>query len=126
MDLLKILIVALGGSLGSVARYIAVRSVDARMNAFFPYGTLVVNLVGSFAIGLLYALAARKMGFSEQWRLFLGAGFCGGFTTFSAFAWENVSLMEQKMTPIALIYIGITLVAGILAVWGGSFVSRFL
>jgi CrcB protein len=126
MDLYKILTVALGGALGSVARYLTVRSVDARLNAVLPYGTLVVNVVGSFAIGLLYGLAMRKTGFSEPWRLFLGAGFCGGFTTFSAFAWENFSLWEQKMAPTALVYVAVTLVLGIFSVFAGSFASRFI
>src|SRR6218665_4058042 len=110
MDFIKFLLVAAGGGLGSLGRYITVRQVDQRLNSFMPYGTLVVNIVGSFILGLVYTLALRKAGLTEHWRIFLGAGFCGGYTTFSAFAWENWNLLEQKMIVTSLIYIAISLV----------------
>ncbi|HEY5747265.1 MAG TPA: fluoride efflux transporter CrcB [Chryseolinea sp.] len=126
MNLFKILIIALGGAIGSVARYLTVKGVDQKMNAFFPYGTLTVNLVGSFLIGLFYVLALRKTGMNENWRLFLGAGFCGGFTTFSAFAWENFSLFQQKMLGTAFLYTSVSLVAGFSALALGAWIARFI
>jgi CrcB protein len=126
MNLFKVFLVAGGGAMGSVARYLTVKGIDQRMNVAFPYGTLTVNLVGSFLIGLLYMLALRKTGMTENWRLFLGAGFCGGFTTFSAFAWENFSLFQQKMMGTAFLYTSVSLVAGFSALALGAWIARFI
>jgi fluoride exporter len=124
--MIKLLVIGFGGFLGSILRYVVGKSVDVRMNASFPWGTLTVNVIGSFIIGFVYMLAMRKVGITENWRLFLGAGFCGGFTTFSAFAWENVSLLDQKLIGTSLIYIVSSVVIGILAIVAGGWVSRFL
>jgi CrcB protein len=124
--MIKLLVIGFGGFLGSILRYVVGKSVDVRMNASFPWGTLTVNVIGSFIIGFVYMLAMRKVGITENWRLFLGAGFCGGFTTFSAFAWENVSLLYQKLIGTSLIYIVSSVVIGILAIVAGGWVSRFL
>jgi fluoride exporter len=122
MTLYKIFLVGLGGSLGSMLRYISVKTIDGKLASLFPYGTLTVNLIGSFIIGLLYALIARKTG-SENWNVFFGAGFCGGFTTFSAFALENFSLINQRMISTSFLYIGVSIVVGLLAVWAGMMVG---
>ena len=122
----KLLIIGLGGFLGSTLRYVTVRLVDSKLNALFPYGTLTVNIVGSFLLGLIYMLALRKVGLTENTRLFLGVGFCGGFTTFSAFVLENFSLMQQKLLGTSLLYISVSVVAGILALAAGVWVSRFV
>jgi CrcB protein len=102
-----------------------VKSVNEKTVSLFPYGTLTVNVVGSFLLGLIYMVALRKMGFSENTKLFLGVGFCGGFTTFSAFAMENFNLVDQKMMGTSLLYISISVVAGILAFAAGVWISRF-
>ena len=124
--MIKLLVIGFGGFLGSILRYVVGKSVDTKMNASFPWGTLTVNVIGSFTIGFVYMLAMRKVGITENWRLFLGAGFCGGFTTFSAFAWENVSLLDQKLIGTSLIYIVSSIVIGMLAIVAGGWVSRFL
>src|SRR5687768_10177537 len=93
----KLLIIGLGGAIGSVGRYLMVKLVDEKLNSVFPYGTMAVNILGSFLLGLIYMLALRKAGLTENGRLFLGVGFCGGFTTFSAFALDNFHLMQQKL-----------------------------
>jgi fluoride exporter len=126
MTLYTLLIVGVGGFIGSVLRYVTVRMVDSKLNALFPYGTLIVNVAGSFALGLIYMLALRKAGISESTRLFLSVGFCGGFTTFSAFALENFTLMEQKLLWISLLYISTSILMGILALAAGVWASRFL
>jgi CrcB protein len=126
MTTYKILIVGFGGFIGSAARYIVVKTVDGRLNALFPYGTLTVNIVGSFLLGMIYMLAQRKAGLSDEGRLFLGVGFCGGFTTFSAFALENFNLMQQKLPGISLIYITVSIILGILALAAGIWASRFI
>lgn len=126
MDVYKVLAVGFGGFLGSIARYVTVKSVDEKLNAIFPYGTLSVNVIGSFLLGLIYVLASRKAGMTDHWRLFLGAGFCGGFTTFSAFALENFNLIEQKLGGISLAYVSVSLLAGLLALAAGVWLGRFL
>ena len=120
------MIVGLGGFLGSVARYITVRFIDGKLNALIPYGTLAVNVIGSFLLGIIYMLVLRKTGSTDNARLFLGVGFCGGFTTFSAFALENFSLIQQKLIGTSLLYVAASIVAGILALAAGVWVSRFL
>lgn len=124
MDMYKLLAVGLGGCLGSIARYATSRSIDERLNGLFPYGTFAVNIIGSFILGLVYTLALRKIGVTENWRLFLGAGFCGGFTTFSAFAWENLNLLQQKNFGMAALYIGASLFLGIMSVLLGVWTGR--
>jgi fluoride exporter len=126
MNAYKILIIGLGGFLGSAMRYITVRWVDGKLNTLFPYGTLTVNIVGSFMLGIIYMAALRKAGLSENGRLFLGVGFCGGFTTFSAFALENFNLMQEKLPGTSLLYISLSVVVGILALAAGIWVGRFV
>jgi fluoride exporter len=126
MNLYKLLIIGLGGFLGSVARYVTTKFVDDKLSPAFPYGTLTVNILGSFLLGIIYIIALRKAGLTENGRLFLGVGFCGGFTTFSAFALENFSLMQEKFVGTSLLYISISIVGGILALVAGFWVARFV
>ncbi|MEJ7645000.1 MAG: fluoride efflux transporter CrcB [Chryseolinea sp.] len=126
MDIYKILAVGGGGFLGSISRYLTVKFIDSRIATVLPYGTLLVNIVGSFLLGLLYGAALRYTGVTENWRLFLGAGFCGGFTTFSAFAFENVNLIQQKDYGISFTYIIVSVVIGLGALAAGIWGSRFI
>jgi fluoride exporter len=123
MNIYKILLVGLGGSLGSMLRYVSARTIDTRINSGFPYGTLTVNLVGSLIIGIVYAITVRKTG-SDNWRVFLGAGFCGGFTTFSAFAVENLNMINQRMFSSSLVYITGSILLGVLAVAIGTWIGN--
>ena len=124
MDIYKFIAVGLGGLLGSLMRFVTSRSIDEKLNSIFPFGTFTVNVLGSFILGLVYALSIRKLGLSENWRLFLGAGFCGGFTTFSTFAWENMNLLSQKNFMVPAGYIAASLIAGIIAVFLGVWAGR--
>jgi CrcB protein len=129
MNIYKLLIVGLGGFIGSIARYIAVKFVDEKLNAalpVFPYGTLTVNVVGSFLLGVIYMLVLRKAGLMGNWSLFLTTGFCGGFTTFSAFALENVNLLQEKFMGTSVLYISISIIVGFLALAAGAWIGRFL
>src|SRR5688572_13122885 len=126
MNFYKLLLVGAGGFFGSVLRYITSRSIDEKLNAVFPYGTLTVNLIGSFILGVVYAVALKKTGDSENLRLLFGTGFCGGFTTFSAFAFENVNLIGQKFIGVSTLYIGTSLILGFLALWAGMMLGRTL
>ncbi len=126
MDIYKILAIGGGGFLGSISRYFSVRFIDSRVTALLPYGTLVVNVVGSFLLGMLYAVAIRYAGVTENWRSFLGPGFCGGFTTFSAFTFENFNLIQQKYYGISLTYMIVSLVVGLAALVAGTWCARFI
>lgn len=120
------MLVGAGGFVGSVLRYITSRAIDSKMNSLFPYGTLAVNVAGSFILGMVYVIALKRAGDSENIRLLLGAGFCGGFTTFSAFALENFNLMEQRLIGTSVLYIGVSLVLGFLGLWAGITLARSL
>jgi fluoride exporter len=125
MDLTRILLVGAGGFLGSIARYIVVKAVDIRLNQSLPYGTFAVNVLGCFLLGVIVGIAGRQAN-GEVWRVFLGAGFCGGFTTFSAFAFENHNFLADRLVSMALLYIIASVVAGIVAVFLGLWCARFL
>jgi len=126
MNVYKVLLVGLGGALGSMSRYVIVKSVDDRLNVVFPYGTLAVNIAGSFILGMVVGYAAKHGNVSDNWKVFLGAGLCGGFTTFSSFALENFNLGTQRFFSTSVLYIIVTLVAGWLAVAAGVASGRAL
>jgi CrcB protein len=90
----RVVLVALGGALGSVLRYLVATIAVAWMGPAFPWGTLAVNLVGSFLIGFVQSLAVERLVISEEARLFLATGVMGGLTTYSAFSYETVRLAE--------------------------------
>ncbi|MCX2726601.1 fluoride efflux transporter CrcB [Thermomicrobium sp. 4228-Ro] len=122
--MMQLLWVALGGALGATLRYLVTAWVQQRVD-FFPWGTLVVNLLGSFLIGMVLELTVRGF-LSSQARLFLAVGLLGGFTTFSSLSWETLALVEDGDVLPALAYAGGSLVAGIVLAWFGSVVARWL
>ena len=87
---------AIGGMIGSVCRFLSVSLIVNLLPFAFPFGTFIVNILGCFVMGAAVGLAERYLWIHHDWRLFLTAGFCGGFTTFSAFAFENVELLIDK------------------------------
>ena len=110
------LLVALGGGIGSILRY----GVSLMINAkYFPWPTLVVNIIGSFIIGLILALSIKEESFLYNWKLFLATGVCGGFTTFSAFSLENMELLQSGKYFLAATYIVVSVVLGIAAAFLG-------
>ena len=111
--------IALGGALGSVARFVTVTASNRLIGTSFPYGTLLVNVLGSFAIGFIATIMLRKYADAESARYFLTTGFLGGFTTFSAFSLELLQLMQGGETALALLYILASIVLGLLAVFAG-------
>ena len=114
----NILLVALGGAIGSVCRYLL-----SGMNvASWPWGTFAVNILGSLVIGLLVGLASKGI-VSPEMKLLLVTGFCGGFTTFSTFANESFSMMKAGDALQMALYVGASVVVGILVVWVGMLLS---
>lgn len=118
--------VGAGGFLGAVARFVMVRAVDSRLNQYFPYGTFAVNILGCFLIGVIAGAADRHPAGGDQIRLFLGTGFCGGFTTFSAFASENHLLLGDGLWSTGLLYTALSVVLGVGSVYLGHWCARFL
>ncbi len=121
--MIKLLYVGLGGFLGSVARYLLAGYVQKGHGLNFPWGTLVVNAIGCFLIGLLGHILQAKHSNSEIW-LFLIVGILGGFTTFSAFGYETFNLFKNAQLTLALLNIGLQIVVCLGAVWLGYVVSR--
>ena len=122
----NILIVGFGGSIGSIARYLCQKYIYELHPQPFPFGTLLVNVLGCFLIGLFFGISERGNFFDTEARLLLMAGFCGGFTTFSAFALENINLLKTGHFAYFGIYTSLSLILGIGAVWlGTSFVKLF-
>lgn len=120
----RVLAVALGGALGSVARYVMVAQMTRWFGAAFPWGTLAVNIVGGLAIGLLAEAMALKWSVTQEVRLFLITGVLGGFTTFSAFSLEVVALIERGEAAAALAYVLASVVLSVGAVFAGLALIR--
>ncbi len=116
----NLLLVALGGAVGSVLRYLL-----ASLNASFPWGTFTVNILGALLIGLLVGLVG-KGGLSPEMKLLMVTGFCGGFTTFSTFANESFGMLKAGDVLQTALYVGASVTIGILAVWGGMALSAHL
>jgi fluoride exporter len=117
------LLVAAGGAVGSWARYFTgwlwTRSIGPVAASAFPWATLTVNVIGSIAMGLLAGWLARYGSHGESWRLLLGVGVLGGFTTFSAFSLEFALLVERGTVGMAALYVGLSLIAGFTGLFAG-------
>ncbi|MDQ0421064.1 fluoride efflux transporter CrcB [Rhizobium sp. CRIBSB] len=121
-----ILLVAVGGATGSVARYLTGIAMTRLLGPAFPWGTITVNIVGSFAIGLLAELVARKLSAPVELRLLLVVGFLGGFTTFSSFSLDTLSLFEKGEGLMAFVYVGASVLLSLAAAFGGLALGRSL
>lgn len=118
------LAIALGGALGSIARFAMVGYVTPWLNGKFPLGTLVVNLLGSLLIGVAYVLLVEKTTLAVEWRLFFITGVLGGYTTFSAFSLELLQLAQQGYVAIALAYAIGSVVLGLLFAYAGVLLAH--
>lgn len=119
----QVLLIFLGGGLGSVLRFLISKSLNFE-SAFMPYGTFTVNILGSLFIGIVLGIAARSNLSGSPTVLFLVIGFCGGFTTFSSFAFENQALLRSGDYVNFFIYSFGSIILGILAVFLGLFLSK--
>jgi fluoride exporter len=120
----NILLIGVGGFIGSVMRYLASGYVQqATKSVGFPYGTLAVNIIGCFLLGFLAQLAESRGAFTSETRSFVFIGILGGFTTFSAFGNETLNLARDSQMMNALANVGANVIFGLLAVWLGRTVS---
>ena len=119
-----IILVGTGGMLGSIARYFAAVILTRAIPSAFPYGTFAVNILGCLIIGVVYGCAQRFDWLTPEWRLFLATGFCGGFTTFSSFAYENIVLLQDRDYLTFAAYAVLSFVVCLAATFLGLFVTR--
>lgn len=123
---MQILTVALGGAMGAVSRFLVGNIVSKILGSAWPYGTFVINIVGCFCMGVLMTIISERQLLPAAWRLFLCVGFLGGFTTFSSFGYEAVSLMNQGKLLEALGYVGGSVLLGLAAAAIGVHIGRAL
>lgn len=124
---LEIVAVALGGMIGCVARFLTSYYTSAWLGTTFPWGTLIVNVLGSLLIGFVATAALSKPGLIDpNLRFFLTSGFAGGFTTFSALAFETFALYQKGEIMLAFANLGSNLVLGFIAVIIGVMLAKFL
>jgi len=121
-----LLLVGLGGFIGSVARFLVSKLNLSWHFLSIPMGTLTVNVLGSFIIGILVGISVKSDLISTDLRLFLMVGFCGGFTTFSSFSSENLMLMQNGQVFTVLIYTSLSILLGFLAVYLGYIFTNLL
>jgi CrcB protein len=123
-SLKAVLIVFAGSGLGGVARYGVQVWILKLYPHIFPIGTLLVNILGCFLIGIFYTLSQKSSILSPEWRIALTTGFCGGFTTFSTFAYENVLLFKAGNFASVALYIAGSIILSIAAVFAGIYAIK--
>ncbi|MFO7863295.1 MAG: fluoride efflux transporter CrcB [Salinivirgaceae bacterium] len=121
---IKILIIGLGGFLGTIARFLISKVIQEQTSSAFPWHTFAVNIIGSFIIGIIIAASFKNPGMNPTLKSFLAIGFCGGFTTFSTFALENQYLLATQQYITLALYILLSIITGILAVFLGMILIR--
>ena len=122
----KYLLIAIGGALGSVARYWVGSTVGSRMGFKFPYGTLLVNLTACLIIGFSITLLERRADLNPAWRFLFPIGFIGAYSTFSTFEWETLAELRSGAFLMAALYAGGSMILGLVAVWGGVALAEAL
>ena len=114
-----IFFIGLGSSIGGICRYLLQQFIQTRFPSSIPLGTLVVNVIGCLIIGIIYELSGKGNLMTTELRLFLATGLCGGFTTFSSFAYENIALLQDGEFFYTSLYTLLSVAVGFLAVYLG-------
>ncbi|XOB64911.1 fluoride efflux transporter CrcB [Deferribacteres bacterium DY0037] len=121
---MKILLIGVGGFLGAISRYYVSKGSMLLLGNRIPYGTLVVNVAGSFLLGLIFTLSVEKLAVSENLRFLIAVGFLGAFTTFSTFSVESLYLFEDGAYASAFIYIFGNVILSLTAAFAGIYIAR--
>lgn len=124
--MLDIVVVAIGGAIGSVSRYLIGNFISKNYHGSFPMGTFLINILGCFLMGLFMSALIQKELTDTTWRLFLCVGLLGGFTTYSSFGYEALTMMTQGKTLMAGMYAGCSIVVGLFAAITGMLVAKVL
>ena len=122
----KFLFVALGGALGSVARYWVGVTVAGRMGTRFPWGTFVINITACAIIGFSMTWLGKRTGINPAWRFLIPIGFVGGYSTFSTYEWETLSALRSGAVLVAAAYSIGSLVVGLAATWCGAMLAELI
>ena len=120
------MLVLVGGALGALSRFLVGTLVFRWYAGVFPLGTFLINVTGSFLIGVLMMLFLNRPMIDANWRLFLVTGILGGYTTFSSFEWETLAAMRSGAGPVALLYVFSSVALGLFAAWLGAVLSNRL
>ena len=116
----KYLLIAVGGALGSVARYWVGSTISSRVGVRFPYGTLIVNLTACVIIGFTLTFLGKRADLDPAWRFLIPIGFIGAYSTFSTYEWETLTTLRSGAFFLAGLYAIGSMVLGLVAVWGGA------
>ncbi len=119
LALQKYLLIALGGALGSIARYWVGSTIGGRMGMRFPYGTFVINLTACIIIGFSLTYLGKRIELSPAWRYFIPVGFIGAYSTFSTYEWETLATLRSGAFALAALYAFGSLLVGLAATWLG-------
>jgi CrcB protein len=121
---MKYLMVGLGGFFGSVLRFWLGSFIGGRLGARFPYGTFVINVTGSFLVGMVVTILATRAHWNPNWRYLIPIGFIGGYTTFSTFEYETFRLFQDGRPLPAILNVTLSVVLGFAGVWAGVVAGR--
>ena len=119
----KYLLIAIGGALGSLARYMVASTVVTRMGNRFPYGTFLINLTACVIIGFSLTWMNRRTEINPAWRYLIPIGFVGAYSTFSTFEWETFTSLQTGAFFIAALYVSLSVLLGLIAVWLGALLA---
>ena len=122
----KYFYIALGGALGSLARFWVGSAIASRMGTKFPYGTFVINITACVIIGFSLAFLGKRSELNPAWRFLVPVGFVGAYSTFSTFEWETFSNLQTGAFLIAALYIVLSLFLGLVGVWCGVLIAKVI
>jgi len=122
----KYFFIALGGSLGSIARYWVGSTISGRLGTKFPYGTFVINVSACIIIGFALTFLGKRADLNPAWRFLIPVGFVGAYSTFSTYEWETLSTLRSGAFALAAFYAVISLFLGLAAVWCGSIIAEVI
>jgi CrcB protein len=122
----KYILIAVGGSLGSIARYWVGSTIASRLGTKFPYGTFVINVSACIIIGFALTFLGKRADLNPAWRFLIPVGFVGAYSTFSTYEWETLSTLRSGAFALAALYAFISLFLGLAAAWCGSMLAEVI